>query len=124
MVNVFSLLFVETNSTDEAMNISWCLSLLARWEGIDWAITVIEQKLWPFLQRWSSGQGTNIGAAAAITALGTFLKCSIKVRDSNHSYLHLIDLYRDAWQGGSSSKENRSSESVRSYESFVALRRK
>jgi hypothetical protein len=48
------------------------LALLARWEGVDFAIQVIEKKLWPFLQRWSSGEGTNNSAAAVIIAIGKF----------------------------------------------------
>lgn len=65
-------LFVETNSVDEASSLSWSLALLARWEGADFAISVIEKQLWPYLQRWSAGQGTNTGAAAAIIAIGKF----------------------------------------------------
>ncbi|KAI9557611.1 hypothetical protein GHT06_017439 [Daphnia sinensis] len=62
--------FKETNSADEASSLSWSFALLTRWEGIDFAIQVIEKQLWPFLQRWSSGEGTNIGAAAVIVAIG------------------------------------------------------
>ena len=61
---------LETNSPDEASSLSWSLALLARWEGIDLAISLIEKQLWPFLQRWSSGEGTSTGAAAVIVAIG------------------------------------------------------
>nr|CAH0099848.1 unnamed protein product [Daphnia galeata] len=64
--------FYETNSPDEASSLSWSLALLARWEGVDFSIQIIEKKLWPFLQRWSSGEGTNNSAAAVIIAIGKF----------------------------------------------------
>ena len=63
---------LETNSPDEASSLSWSLALLARWEGDDFSIQIIEKKLWPFLQRWSSGEGTNNSAAAVIIAIGKF----------------------------------------------------
>jgi hypothetical protein len=63
---------LETNSPDEASNLSWSLALLARWEGDDFSIQIIEKKLWPFLQRWSSGEGTNNSAAAVIITIGKF----------------------------------------------------
>ena len=58
---------------DEATSLSWNLSLLARWEGNAWAISVIEKHLWPFLQKWSSGLGSNAAAAAAISCIGTII---------------------------------------------------
>jgi len=66
------VLLLETNSKDEASSLSWSLALLARWEGVDFAIQVIEKRLWPFLQRWSSGEATNNSAAAVIIAIGKF----------------------------------------------------
>ena len=55
---------------DEASSVSWGLLLLTRWEGIDWGINVIQQRLWPLLQEWSTGVGTDIGAAGAIDSIG------------------------------------------------------
>ena len=63
---------LETNSPDEASSLSWSFALLARWEGIDFSIQIIENKLWPFLQRWSLGEGTNNSAAAVIIAIGKY----------------------------------------------------
>lgn len=69
---IHEVLFLETNSRDEASSLSWSLALLARWEGVDFTIQLIEKKLWPFLQRWSSGEGTNNAAAAVIITIGMF----------------------------------------------------
>lgn len=90
-------MFIETNSIDEASSLGWSLALLARWEGVEFAISVIEKQLWPFLQRWSAGQGTNTGAAAVIIAIGKFslvlaleLLCLYDVNCTNLSYLRNV----------------------------------
>ena len=44
--------------------------MLARWEGNAWGINIIEKQLWPFLQKWSTGQSSNAAAAAAISCIG------------------------------------------------------
>ena len=55
---------------DEASNLCWALNLVARWEGAGVSITIIEKHLWPLLLKWSSGGGTSVGAASAITCIG------------------------------------------------------
>lgn len=70
--SLFDFYVAETNSVDEASSLSWSLVLLAQWEGIDFAISIIEKQLWPFLRRWGAGEGTTTGAAAAIVAIGKF----------------------------------------------------
>ena len=60
---------LETNSPDEASNLSWSLALMARWEGADFSIQIIEKNLWSYLQRWSSGKGSNDGVAALLQSL-------------------------------------------------------
>jgi hypothetical protein len=60
---------LETNSPDEASSLSWSLALMARWEGADFSIQIIEKNLWSYLQRWSSGKGSNDGVAALLQSL-------------------------------------------------------
>ena len=61
---------LETKSIDEALSVSWSFALLVRWEGPEFAINTIEKQLWPFLRLWSSGEGTDAGAAAVIVSIG------------------------------------------------------
>lgn len=67
------IVLLETNSVDEASSIAWNFTLIARWEGIDWGLTLIQQHLWPLLQEWSSGQGLDPGAASAILCIGNII---------------------------------------------------